>query len=374
MRANTRVILSIFAIALMVGVTACNRSGSIGLTDLSSGSEGTADDGDGTVDDGEGGTVCEEPTPAASYIYGAGLAKGDAIRLETDVPEAGQISSYNITTDEESIVRYTKFNEYYVYELATEVYGRGWIQPGGYAAFMTPSSMDSELAIGMAIDPAITDLTSYLAKSYIAISFRHRDDGVNFLLMEVDADGNITAAEGSNIQEPPQDAAPSNINLLDLQYTPALNCFIAVMNIGDRLRTLTAFAREGVLLIDMGVGEGFAIMVEQPTSVIPTGIQVGDVYKGFEYKRTAEVGGAANYESTLTVTARPSDDSIVMDFVNPLESNSGVTILPIGDNWPGFFGVAGGQAGGIFLGPNVFIFADNHGTPWGFNYGIAFKE
>lgn len=372
---------------LALGIFGCNRSGSIGLVELTSGGEGTVEGGGGTVDDGDGDTGGsggtddtgsgsadggDEALPASSYIYGGALAKGDAIRLEVDVPSFGRIASYNITTDEESIVSYTNLNEYYVYELATEVYGRGWIQPGGYAAFMTPSTMDYELAMAMAVDPAITELSSFYGKSYIGIQFRHDPNGAQFIRMDIGANGSISVSLSENINLAPQAQDDPGLSFEDFTYYPGLNCFIVGEDIVEK--PITLFARDGAMLMDMGEGEGFTILIEQPESTIPDGVAVGDAFRGFEYKREAEVDGAVNFESTFAVTEIPTNDNIVFTLTNPLEGSGSVSLVPIGAHWPGFFGLEDGSVGLIFLGADAIIFADNHGMPWGFNYGIAFKE
>lgn len=92
------------------------------------------------------------------------------------------------------------------------------------------------------------------------------------------------------------------------------------------------------------------------------------------YHRESESGTGFEEvnEGTVTVTAIPAADQITVDVDIGGEAESGLNVVPVGDNWPGFFYVVGRNIVVRFVSSEAFIFSQAEGE-WKYSYGLGVK-
>ncbi len=312
-------------------------------------------------------------TPAAvtNTVYGGVIATGDAFRFELN-QTAGEISFIKFATGETAGFNYLKdpVYDYYAVEISKNphVYMPGWLQQDGFGAFLDQDKNGGDLIMCMALDTSFTDWPSVYGKTYGYIIFKHSDTGLELGYANVASNGIATGYHTSSVDEDPVASAEQ----LDFSTFSAAegNRFVSEGRDG----TITVFARDGVLLASLGATVGSGIFIEQSDSMplVPAEIQVGDIYRIYNYKRTGEaVENHETSESRMQVTAVSANEMTVEILSSP--DGTGTARLIKADKLPGFLRVEGGRTAIKFINADVLVSAENSDV-WHHSYGIGFRE
>lgn len=322
-----------------------------------------------------GGGSGSATTPTA--IYGGAASSGDVFTFEMDVPSTAHITWKNATTGESGVVSYTNTDNLYTLTDDEGETFHAWLIPNSVAVVRTPSS-DVDIVLAVAVDTTRTDLSFAKGNNYSGMQFRHDNTGVAYMIMAMGADGLVTGASNEDITAAPNPADfPADIDLDNFIYDSTYSYFTFSYTDPDGAsQTDTYFLTpEGHGVVDLGPDRGMIFLQEQSASTeIPDGIGVGDVFNMMVYHRESESGTGFEEvnEGTVTVTAIPAADQITVDVDIGGEAESGLNVVPVGDNWPGFFYVVGRNIVVRFVSSEAFIFSQAEGE-WKYSYGLGVK-
>jgi len=302
------------------------------------------------------------PSTILSNVYGVLSTKYDAFRLMVDVPTEGTIRLEMLDRTQYD-VPYTRDGNYYTIDVPGAEVWTGILIPGKYGVLRDAIGNDLFFATAIDTETEKTKFDPFKGQSFGAIGLKSSSDGVEFSLLDVDAEGILTSRLSANPDDAELRLSPDHINLGAFLYEAVNQSMYAEPNFRAFVKRGIAFSTE--------LGNSLSIMSQYlPSGAIPRDM-VEHRYRVFMYKRSAETGPGSE-----TVVEMPVDVTEVGADHITLDPGTGPVRFAPDERWPGFLRPE--TEGGTmirFLSPEAFIIGEYFpGIPWFYNYGMGLKE